>query len=241
MNLNFNLFHLFPSFAYPTNQAYQFPGSYPFNLYSEFSPAQEVKKYKRTWTKLEIEQAFNSTMSYCQHTQKLIENLELSDFAVISMGLRQSPEQLMIKIREIKVNGTLSPGKWSQTEDELLVELVHRTSQGWGHIAYVLNIEIHNKLPIRNSKACKERWNNYLDPSINRGPWSKQEDLILLKGYLKFGHKWKSICKYISTRTEGAVKNRTKSLLHKMKQKCKVNEDVALKVKELVQESEILE
>ena len=241
MNLNFNYFPMFPCLAYPTNQAYLFPGSYQLNLYSEFSPPQEVKKYKRTWTKLEIEHAFNVTMNHCQNTQKSIESLEINDFALISMGLRQSPEQVMIKIREIKVNGTLSPGKWAQTEDELLVELIQKTGQGWGHIANILNIEKHNRLPIRNSKACKERWNNYLDPSINRGSWSKEEDMILLKGYLKFGHKWKSICRYISTRTEGAVKNRTKSLVYKIKQKCKMNENVEMKIKELVEESDTLE
>lgn len=26
-------------------------------------------------------------------------------------------------------------------------------------------------------KACRERWNNYLDPELNRGPWTNAEEI----------------------------------------------------------------
>ena len=77
MNLNFNYFQMLPSFFIPNNQVSQFPGVYQLNKYTDLLPAQEVKKYIRTWTKIEIEQAFKLTINYCQKTLKSIENLNL--------------------------------------------------------------------------------------------------------------------------------------------------------------------
>lgn len=33
----------------------------------------------------------------------------------------------------------------------------------------------------RRGKQCRERWNNYLDPEINRGEWTDEEDYKLLQ------------------------------------------------------------
>lgn len=240
METNFSYLPLYQRFSFPAVQTFQVPAFYCIEPPSNLIPSQEDKKYKRTWTKLEVEQAFNATINYCHQACKSIDSLELGDFATISLGLRQSPEQIMIKIKEIKANGTLRPGKWSKTEDELLTDLISKTNQGWGHIAHILNVEVHNKLSIRNSKACKERWNNYLNPSINRGPWSREEDCMLLKQYLLFGNKWKTISQHLPCRIEGAVKNRTKSLLHKIKQSCRTNEDLPLKIQEFCDKTENL-
>ena len=37
-------------------------------------------------------------------------------------------------------------------------------------------------LPGRTGKQCRERWHNHLDPSINKGPWSEEEDRVLKAG-----------------------------------------------------------
>jgi hypothetical protein len=191
------------------------------------------KKYQRTWTKSELEDVFNTTVEYSQRNSKNIENLTISDFAIISIGKRQTPEQIMMKIKEVKSNGTLRPGKWSDEEDLLLSHLIEQFEPQWGKIAQILNNEMHNKLNIRNSKTCKERWNNYLNPKVNRGSWSQEEDLLLLKGYIEYGNKWKSITKILPSRIEGAIKNRIKSLLHKIRQGCGSEEELVEKVKEI--------
>lgn len=178
---------------------------------------EEKEKYHRTWNKIQTQEVFSITIRYCQNFNKTIEELTLNDFGIISIGLEQSPEQVMMKVKEINANGTLRPGKWSQIEDEMLTNLISHHGNKWGQIASQLNSEIHNRISIRNSKNCKERWNNYLNPDINRGAWTEDEDILLLEGYLQYGNKWCSIARTLPNRIESFVKNRIKSLLHKAK------------------------
>jgi Myb-like DNA-binding domain len=199
------------------------------------------KKYHRTWTKTQVEEVFVLAIQYSKQVNKRIDDLTLNDFGVIAIGLEQTPQQVMHKIREINTNGTLRPGKWSQVEDDLLVSLIQQYSQNWGKIANHLNAAFHNRLNIRNSKTCKERWNNYLNPNIKRGEWTDQEDILLLEGYLLYGNKWISITKKLENRIESSVKNRVKSILHKIHQdlKSKINkniEDVNEKIREIIKE-----
>lgn len=191
----------------------------------------EKIKYQRTWSKTQVEEVFDLSMQYCQKNKKNLEELSLNDFGIIAMGLPQSPEQVMLKVKEIMANGTLRPGKWSQNEDEILENLVNRFGCKWGKIASVLNEELHNRLNIRNSKTCKERWNNYLNPNINRGSWTEDEDILLLEGFLKYGNRWSAIAKLVPGRIQGLVKNRIKSLLHKIKQDSDENGSIHHKIK----------
>lgn len=244
MDQNFGFYMFYPPYYMPAPAPT--PVSLPpvtlpvqsFQLPS-ISPKPQEKKYQRTWTKSELEDVFNTAIEYSQRNSKPIETLTISDFAVISIGKRQTPEQIMMKIKEVRINGTLRPGKWSDEEDSILTLLIEQFDQQWGKIAQILNNKMHNKLNIRNSKTCKERWNNYLNPKIQRGTWSKDEDLELLKGYLQYGNKWKSITKIIPNRIEGAIKNRIKSLLHKLRQGCENDDELLCKVREICLSGEI--
>ncbi|OMJ68601.1 hypothetical protein SteCoe_33904 [Stentor coeruleus] len=191
----------------------------------------EKIKYQRTWNKMQVEEVFNLAIQYCQKTKKNIEKLSLNDFGIIAIGLPQTPEQVMLKVKEIIANGTLRPGKWSQNEDEMLRNLINCFGCKWGKIACMLNKEVHNGLNIRNSKTCKERWNNYLNPSINRNQWNDNEDILLLEGFLKYGNKWSIIAKLVPDRIQGLVKNRVKSLLHKIRQNSNENGSIHHKIK----------
>ena len=178
-------------------------------------------KYQRVWTKGEVAEMYRITVNYSQLTGKSTSSLDLSDFSFIGIGKRQNPKQIMKKMKEVHVNGTLKPGQWSQEEDYYLIELIEKDQIPWSQIAKILNQEFHENLSIRNSKACKERWNNYLNPNIKKGKFTSKEDLLLIKGFLDFGKKWKSIKQYLPDRTEGAIKNRCKAILRKMQQELK--------------------
>jgi hypothetical protein len=67
-------------------------------------------------------------------------------------------------------------------------------------------------VPGRTAKQCRERWSLNLDPSINRGPWTKEEDDLLFKLHDKLGNKWAQIKGHLTSRTENAVKTRFKSV-----------------------------
>jgi len=194
------------------------PTSTALPLAAELVQSSEVKKkYKRTWKRSEVERLYNLAKEYCQTTNKSLESLTLSDFNVISKSTSQTPKQCMTKMVEIRNSGTLRPGVWSPEEDNKLANLIKHEYK-WGDIADILNAEFHSELKLRNGKQCKERWNNHLNPEMNRGAWTMQEDLSLLEAHLKHGNKWSKISKLLSSRTESSIKNRIKSLINKEKQ-----------------------
>jgi hypothetical protein len=47
---------------------------------------------------------------------------------------------------------------------------------------------------------CRERWLNHLDPSINKGEWTEEEDQILLKAQAQWGNSWTKIAELLPGR-----------------------------------------
>jgi hypothetical protein len=74
-------------------------------------------------------------------------------------------------------------------------------------------------MPNRTAKQCRERWHNHLNPSINRGPWSLEEDVTLVRKQLELGNRWADIARYLPGRTDTLVKNRWNTSL-----KCRLDE-----------------
>ena len=105
---------------------------------------------------------------------------------------------------------------WSSEEDDLLRKLVaqYGIERQWKKIAEKINSAFKNGA-FRQSRQCRERWFNYVDTSIKRGKWSFEEDLELMRVFVKVGKKWSAIAKLLGDRTENAVKNRWKSLIRK--------------------------
>uniref|UniRef100_A0A7S3PL72 Uncharacterized protein n=1 Tax=Aplanochytrium stocchinoi TaxID=215587 RepID=A0A7S3PL72_9STRA len=100
----------------------------------------------------------------------------------------------------------LRKGHWSKEEDKELLDLVEYYKPNWDWAV------IAKQIPGRNPKQCRERWFLNLDPSINRGPWSKEEDARLVKMVAKWAGRWSLIARHMPGRTENAVKTRFNSL-----------------------------
>lgn len=112
-------------------------------------------------------------------------------------------------------------GSWTKEEDELLKK--------FGGIATTKNwTEIAEKIPGRTAKQCRERWCFNLDPSINKEPWSPEEDLLLISKQEEFGNKWAQIAQLLPGRTENAVKTRFKSIDRAQKREWNPSEDMRL-------------
>ena len=105
---------------------------------------------------------------------------------------------------------TIKTKPWNHEEDLNLKELILKFGKKkWTKISKILNEKFNNS---RKGRNCRERWNNYLDPDLNKGEWQNEEDLKLLMLHQKIGRKWSMISKEIFGRTENAVKFSTSLL-----------------------------
>jgi len=68
-------------------------------------------------------------------------------------------------------------GKWN----DLAKELFHRSDKKF----------------FRSAKQCRERWNNYLDPTKKRESWTAEEDLALVRCVMERGKKWSAIARLL--------------------------------------------
>jgi hypothetical protein len=60
----------------------------------------------------------------------------------------------------------------------------------------------------RTARQCRERWRHYLQPAIDRNPWTADEDALLADEYGRKGPKWSEISQLFPGRTMVNVKNR---------------------------------
>jgi hypothetical protein len=70
--------------------------------------------------------------------------------------------------------------------------------------------------PGRTSKQCRERWNNYLDPTLVHTAFTEEEDKLILSLHQEYGSKWAMISRQLSGRTENSVKLRFHTLQKKL-------------------------
>lgn len=105
-------------------------------------------------------------------------------------------------------NMTVKKGKWSADEDRRLALLVdnYGDQEAWKHICL--------ELGERNTKQCRERWNNHLDPSLRHGDWSPEEDRII-ETMRNGGSGWAEIAKHLHGRTDNKVKIRYHSIVRR--------------------------
>jgi hypothetical protein len=73
----------------------------------------------------------------------------------------------------------------------------------------------------RHPKQCREHYASFLDPTIKKGPWTKDEDLMLLSHIIENAgeKKWCRLVKILEGRTENAIKNRFQLVFAKLKKK----------------------
>lgn len=110
---------------------------------------------------------------------------------------------------------------WKQEEDRALHQIIiERGAKNWSSIAKEHNLRSHNGKPIRKGKNCRERWFNHLNPELQKGQWSFEEDDIIVRKQMELGNKWSEISKLLPGRTENQVKNRFYSLKKKLEKDC---------------------
>ncbi|OHS93771.1 hypothetical protein TRFO_11571 [Tritrichomonas foetus] len=95
--------------------------------------------------------------------------------------------------------------KFTKPEDTKLLMLVQEyTTKDWKVIA--------EQMAPRTARQCRERWTNYVNPSLSKDPWTHEEDLLLIEKHSEYGNHWKLIEKYFPARSKNNIKHRWASL-----------------------------
>ena len=103
---------------------------------------------------------------------------------------------------------TKTKKKFNPDEDSIITEQVTlHGEKGWRKIA--------EHIPGRTARQCRERWKNYLSPSVSNSPWSIEEDEKLIDLVQKNGQQWSKIAQFFKLRTDVTLKNRYSFLKRK--------------------------
>jgi hypothetical protein len=100
--------------------------------------------------------------------------------------------------------------KFTPTEDEILMRVVDELGpDDWQMIS--------KRLPGRNARQCRDRWLNYLSPDVENGPWTPQEEDLLIAKFQEFGSSWKHIATFFPSRTDINIKSRWQLMQRRIK------------------------
>uniref|UniRef100_A0A8C4HJ65 Small nuclear RNA activating complex, polypeptide 4 n=1 Tax=Dicentrarchus labrax TaxID=13489 RepID=A0A8C4HJ65_DICLA len=103
------------------------------------------------------------------------------------------------------VSDSLRNNSWTPDEDVLLRELVDKMSIG-NFIPYT---QMSYFMEGRDPAQLIYRWNQVLDPSLKKGPWTQQEDQLLLQAVSRHGEKdWWKIRSEVPGRTDSGCRDR---------------------------------
>ena len=100
--------------------------------------------------------------------------------------------------------------KFTPEEDEQLKRLVEKFGENdWERVAAML--------VNRNARQCHDRWKFYVNPALNKEPFTEQEDWLLINLVSKYGGMWVQISKHFKNRSDVQMKNRWKTLQKRIK------------------------
>jgi hypothetical protein len=86
-------------------------------------------------------------------------------------------------------------GKWAAKEDAKLIEGVQKYgNNNWLAVTAIV--------PGRTKSQCRQRWANFVDPSIDRtlGKWATEEDAKLIDAVKKCGKDWLAVAALVPGR-----------------------------------------
>lgn len=92
---------------------------------------------------------------------------------------------------------------WTDAENRQLTALVRASREdiNWHEIAAAFDnkrrlldlssITLFVTCGASSAKRCRERWVEYLDPTLSSAPFTKEEDGIIMTQHARYGNKWK--------------------------------------------------
>ena len=124
------------------------------------------------------------------------------------LGTYRSAYQCMFQY-QTRLNDSLRKSKWTEQEDNYLKEVVERCRFGsyipWSKVAYFM--------PGRSKSQVFNRWAYSLNPSIKRGRFTKEENILMVAAVRRYGTDFSRVARFLPGRTSIQIRERYKTYL----------------------------
>ncbi|CAD8120001.1 unnamed protein product [Paramecium sonneborni] len=173
----------------------------------------DIRTSQRTkWSQEEIKQLKAYVQLYGPRWLKIAQKME-----------ERNASQCCQRWKRIKKDQGLQTNKakrWTQNEDETLLRIYDEVGPQWNTIA--------KQMKSKTDRQVRRRYMNTLDPNLNHGPMTEEEDQLIYQEYLRYGSSWTKISEKMPGRSENMIKNRFYSFI---KQKYMNQPNLYFKVK----------
>ena len=118
--------------------------------------------------------------------------------------VREMDVDMLVRGQETNLHEDVAKGPWSKEEDGRLKQLVeqHGLKNGLKKWKVVASL-----MPGRSIKRCQERWSEHIDPSIQKGQWTLEEESTLIHAHRVYGTKWARMKALLPGRPPSMIKN----------------------------------
>ncbi|NXI96541.1 SNPC4 protein, partial [Psophia crepitans] len=172
--------------------------------------SEELRKFWQNWEHPSINKK-EWTEEEIERLKKIAADHGYLDWQMIAqeLGTNRTPFQCLQKYQIY--NKDLKRKEWTKDEDQMLLELVQEMRVG-SHIPYK---KIAYYMEGRNSAQLIYRWTKSVDPSLKKGPWTPEEDAMLLAAVKKYGERdWYKIRTEVPGRSDAQCRDRYLKALH---------------------------
>ncbi|KAF1616115.1 snRNA-activating protein complex subunit 4, partial [Eudyptes chrysolophus] len=193
--------------------------------------SEELRKFWQNWEHPSINKK-EWTEEEIERLKKIAAKHGYLDWQTIAeeLGTNRTPFQCLQKYQIY--NKDLKRKEWTKGEDQMLLELVQEMRVG-SHIPYK---KIAYYMEGRDSAQLIYRWTKSVDPSLKKGPWTPEEDAMLLAAVKKYGERdWYKIRTEVPGRSDAQCRDRYLKALHCDVKKGKWSLDEEEQLIELVQ------
>ncbi|NWW63015.1 SNPC4 protein, partial [Ifrita kowaldi] len=172
--------------------------------------SEELRKFWQNWEHPSINKK-EWTEEEIERLKQIAAKHNYLDWQTIAqeLGTNRTPFQCLQKFQIY--NKDLKRKEWTKDEDQMLLELVQEMRVG-SHIPYK---KIAYYMEGRDSAQLIYRWTKNVDPSLKKGPWTPEEDAMLMAAVEKYGEKdWYKIRREVPGRSDAQCRDRYLKALH---------------------------